>query len=229
MSSDDARAFLESVAGYASDSVGEVPSQDKPVRIGTVDAAYAGSGRPRVLFDGESLMGVRTYPWTSRKPLALDRVVLIPQGHTYVIAGTIDDATVTTLAAHRYVLGEALRGNSTSTILTTSYADVGSMTVTATSHAHLVRISVSLSLENSNSGADRTAQVKILCDGTQVGEFTAIGVPLISGSSVRYSFTGWALHTPTAASHTWTVQALASVASAVTVYGGIITVEEDGI
>jgi len=88
MSASKARAFLESVAGYADAPVDEVPSQDRPVKLGTIDALYTGAGNPRVLFDGETLMGVKTYPML--QPVkALDRVALIPQGHGYIIAGAI--------------------------------------------------------------------------------------------------------------------------------------------
>ena len=85
-----ARAFLDSVAGYAADPEGPTPSQDKPVKLGTVDPGFSGTGRPMVLFDGETLMGVKTYPWAGLPPRAGDRVVLLPQGRSYVIVGTLD-------------------------------------------------------------------------------------------------------------------------------------------
>lgn len=88
MSAEDARSFLESVAGYTEQPGGEVGSEDRPVKLGTIDALYT-TGNPKVLFDGESLMGVRTYPWVGRQPRPLERVMLVPQGHTYVIVGTI--------------------------------------------------------------------------------------------------------------------------------------------
>lgn len=91
MTNDDARTFLESVAGYTDDAPGATPSYDKPVKLGTVDALYAGSGNPKVLFDGETLMGVRAYPYSGRQPRAGDRVVLLPQGHSYVIIGSLGD------------------------------------------------------------------------------------------------------------------------------------------
>lgn len=89
MSNDDARNFLESVAGYSDEPQGDTPSQDRPVKMGTVDLSWNGTGKPMVLFDGESLMGVRTYPWVGRTPRPGERVVLLPQGHTYVILGTV--------------------------------------------------------------------------------------------------------------------------------------------
>ena len=90
MSNDAARAFLQSIAGFTDQAdEGGTLSQDKPVKIGTVDVAYNGAGLPKVLFDGESLMGVKGYPWINRRPFAGDRVVLLPQGRSYVITGTL--------------------------------------------------------------------------------------------------------------------------------------------
>lgn len=93
MSADDlARAFLEATRGYVEPTApgAETKSYDRPVKLGTVDSAYTGSGRPRVLFDGESLLGLRTYSWVGTPPRANDRVVLVPQGHTFVIVGTLE-------------------------------------------------------------------------------------------------------------------------------------------
>ena len=87
-----ARTFLEATRGYAEPTApgAEAKSYERPVKLGTVDSAYAGSGRPRVLFDGESLLGLRTYAWVGTPPRAGARVVLIPQGHTFVIVGTLE-------------------------------------------------------------------------------------------------------------------------------------------
>lgn len=84
----DARDFLDAVAGYSDPDAGErTPSQDQPVRIATVDPAYM-TGYPKVTFDGETTMGTRTYvPLVS--VFASDRVVMIPVGNTYVIAGVL--------------------------------------------------------------------------------------------------------------------------------------------
>lgn len=85
--SEAARSFLEAVAGYGDSANDETRPEDKPVKLGTVDAAYTG-GAPKVLLDGETLMGVRTYP-TVVPVKASDRVVMLPQGHTYVIVGVL--------------------------------------------------------------------------------------------------------------------------------------------
>lgn len=85
----EARDFLRAVAGYTEAPGQEVPSQDRPVKLATVDALYAGVGSPKVLFDGETLMGLKTYPWLGVQPVAGDRVLMLPQGRGYVIAGKI--------------------------------------------------------------------------------------------------------------------------------------------
>ena len=90
MSGNDlARSFLESVAGFTGQSDRVTPSQDKPVKLGTIDPSYSGAGSPQVLFDGESLMGVSGYPYSGTQPVAGDRVVLLPQGRSYVIIGPV--------------------------------------------------------------------------------------------------------------------------------------------
>lgn len=84
-----ALSFLESVTGYS--ETGEAvtpPSEDRPVKLGTIDPSWT-TGNPRVLFDGETIMGVRGYPWAGTKPRPGERVVLVPQGRSYVIVGAL--------------------------------------------------------------------------------------------------------------------------------------------
>lgn len=84
-----ARNFLEAIAGYTDEPAGGyLPSQDRPARIGVVDPAYAGTGPAKVLLDGETVMGTRTY--VVMAPVAAgDRVLLVPVGRSYVIMGTL--------------------------------------------------------------------------------------------------------------------------------------------
>jgi hypothetical protein len=56
-------------------------------RIGTVDAAYA-SGRPRILFDGDTTLGTKTYPYLGAVA-ANNRVLCARAGHTWVVLGVI--------------------------------------------------------------------------------------------------------------------------------------------
>lgn len=65
------------------------PGQCRTNLLGTIASSYT-SGRPRVLFDGESVLGAKVYPVLgSYSPAANDRVLLVPVGTSYVIVGKI--------------------------------------------------------------------------------------------------------------------------------------------
>lgn len=84
-----AYSFIQSLLGFK--SVGATPSSaDVPVKLATIDPAYLGSGNPKVTFDGESTLTIKTYVYMgSGKPRAGDRVVMLPVGRSYVIIGVI--------------------------------------------------------------------------------------------------------------------------------------------
>lgn len=82
----EALSFLQSVAGYARAQDGGSPN--KPVKLGTVDPAYSGTGLPKVTFDGEDALSGKEYAY-SYPVRAGDRVALIPVGTTYLIIGAI--------------------------------------------------------------------------------------------------------------------------------------------
>lgn len=65
----------------------ERADEGSPFRIGTVDAAYT-TGRPKVLFDGETVMGTKTYPYITAVA-AGNRVLCARAGHTWVVIGVI--------------------------------------------------------------------------------------------------------------------------------------------
>jgi len=57
--------------------------------IGTIPADYS-AGRPTIIFDGESIASVRTYPYlSSYTPVAEDRVLIAVVGHSGVVLGKI--------------------------------------------------------------------------------------------------------------------------------------------
>lgn len=87
----DARSLLDSILGYAKDEHAPTPPEDRPAKIGTVDPAFdpALAAAARVTFDGEATLTARAYPWLDEPPAAGSRVVLIPVGKSYVIAGPI--------------------------------------------------------------------------------------------------------------------------------------------
>lgn len=88
--------FLSAIAGTAKGSNG---SADRVVRLATIDPAYVASTYPgtlpRVTFDGESSMTVRQYAVAGPyRPVATDRVAMLPVGNTYVIVGSIPGTPV---------------------------------------------------------------------------------------------------------------------------------------
>lgn len=59
--------------------------QPSPFRLGKISATYT-SGRPQVLFDGETIASTRTYPYLARyTPAANERVLLAKVGNGWVV------------------------------------------------------------------------------------------------------------------------------------------------
>lgn len=79
--------FLDIIAGYA-----EEPShyhKHEVVKFGVVDPSYS-SGRPRITFDGETVMSTKQYPYLKHySPGKNHRVLLLRVSNTYVIIGEI--------------------------------------------------------------------------------------------------------------------------------------------
>lgn len=70
-------------------AVASKPDSELVVRMGTVDPAYT-SGRPTIIFDGETVASVKTYPYlASYTPVASHRVLLLRAGHAWVVLGRI--------------------------------------------------------------------------------------------------------------------------------------------
>jgi hypothetical protein len=96
----DALTFLQSVSGYAS-----AQQKNTESRLGTIDPAYVSSTfpvtLPKVTFDGElSLTGKRYNVMGDYVPAPSDRVILIPCGSTYVIAGSINGGSGRSWVSH---------------------------------------------------------------------------------------------------------------------------------
>lgn len=71
--------------------------------------------------------------------------------------------------------------------------------------------------QNAASGASRTYDYRVQCDGVTVdAAVTGTVVAFVSGQTLASTSVDAFSHTPSAASHTWTFQALASAASSVT-------------
>lgn len=88
--SSDPLTILQSITGYVRQQ--QTGPENKPIKMGTIDPAYSGTGDPKVTFYGESTLSGKNYPYlaSSYTPVAEDRVVMIPVGTTYLIVGSID-------------------------------------------------------------------------------------------------------------------------------------------
>ena len=146
-------------------------------------------------------------------------VPIAPNVATQFLKG---DGTWGTLSGMVRNLGMGVHAGST---LTTSF--VTHATLTATSRGGLIIIEYGFDIGNGISGANRTFDVRVQCDGVDVtpnrtglwSQFVAASVPYYTG--------GFTLkHTPSAASHTWNLQFLASAGSAVVLRDNFIKVDE---
>lgn len=73
---------------------GRTSSADRPNRLAVVDPAYVAAAfpgtLPRVTFEGEDALTVKTYNvLSSYAPQPGHRVLLVPVGNTYVIVGRL--------------------------------------------------------------------------------------------------------------------------------------------
>lgn len=63
--------------------------RESPFRLGKIDPAYS-SGRPNIIFDGESNVSQKKYPYiASYSPARNDRVLLCRVSGSYVILGKV--------------------------------------------------------------------------------------------------------------------------------------------
>ena len=119
-------------------------------------------------------------------------------------------------------------GTSTGATLTTAYVTYPS--VTATTHGGAIELQWSAQVGNGNSGASKTFDIQILCDGVVTGITPAtlnFYSPYITPDTTTLSY-GF-IHNqtaPTAASHTWTLQFKASANTAVVLGNSYLKVTE---
>jgi hypothetical protein len=109
---------------------------------------------------------------------------------------------------------------------TSSWLDVATVTATATGRAVTCRWNGSGF--NGASGADRTTNWRVVYDtSTVLGSFTGVSYPQGAAVGLPHVFRSAAYkHTPSAASHTWKLQAQASIASACYAETGWLAVVE---
>ena len=64
-------------------------SSKAPYRLGKIDSEYS-SGRPKVVFDGETTASEKQYPYLdSYAPAANDRVLLMRVSGSYIVIGKV--------------------------------------------------------------------------------------------------------------------------------------------
>lgn len=60
-----------------------------PYRLGKIDSAYS-SGRPKIVFDGETTASEKQYPYLiSYTPAANDRVLMAKVAGSYIVIGKV--------------------------------------------------------------------------------------------------------------------------------------------
>ncbi len=173
-----------------------------------------------------------TIPTGSLKFVVVVGYVTIANGAGSVTTGNFTrnvSAISTSLLPSRAGMRKRLGSNKGSDTgaggVTTSYVTYA--TLTATSQGGLVVIDVSALFQNANSGASKTFDYRVQCDGVTVDSaVTGTAVPYIASQNPLTSIRDIFAHTPSAGSHTWTFQALASLATSVTLRKPIIQVDE---
>lgn len=120
-------------------------------------------------------------------------------------------------------LGRTSTGVGGTLAATPSWSDL--LIVTATSLGGEVIIDYDVALTNANSGAHRDAAVRVTCDGNEVHGWS-FKAPLVSGIDAPVFPSRQVTHTPAAGSHTWKVQGNASIAGAVQIINGSMSVTE---
>ena len=124
-------------------------------------------------------------------------------------------------------IGDVYIASTSSTTLGIAMGDVAGAFVTASSGGTRVRATATLNVENNGSGATRTASFQLLCDGVLIGEVSRTFTLMLSGGTYQQLVVVLtATSTPSAGSHTWKLQGLASAATSVTVYQTNLQVQE---
>lgn len=78
-----AASFLDAVSKY-----GRRPERPN-VRLATVATTDTGIGGVRVIFDGETVVSGKPYPYVGTRPRKTERVVMLRQGRGYFVLGSI--------------------------------------------------------------------------------------------------------------------------------------------
>lgn len=206
----DPLSFLDAVSGYT--RAQSQSSADRPVRLAVVDPAYAGHpALPKVTFEGETVMGARTYAY-SYPVAAGDRVAMLPIGTTYIIIGRVGGPTGLGVAfggtgKTSVTAGNYLKGAGTSALVEVTPANVRSeigannatnLTTGDLPPARLQDSIVSGSVSITPSGANVPTTVTWSYGRTLTGTVRAVVAPntTVPGTTV----TGCSVTTPGASS-----------------------------
>lgn len=137
--------------------------------------------------------------------------------------GSLGASTVgfTNLSTGATYLGYNFHAGST---LTASY--VTHATVTATSTGGKIHTLFSVRAVNGNSGALRTMDIRVQCDGATVEDMTGINLAYLAANNPEATYSFMFEHQPSAGSHTWTLQLEASAGAAVVVGENFLNIAE---
>lgn len=193
-------SILRSVAGYTRAETDN--SADRSIRLAVIDPAYSGSGLPKVTFEGESVMSAKGYSFAeSYFPTGMDRVVMLPVGNTYLIAGAVDDTTtnlVKRVAAMEgrprgFVAEVTANANSAGTTSAT-FVDVAGMTFNASVFSGRA-YKLELSYRGTQSSvANDVAVLALVAGGVVLTD--VFGPPLPTVNSARGGGSIFATHRP---------------------------------
>lgn len=118
------------------------------------------------------------------------------------------------------ILGEGVRLNAgvADFVIPTAYTNVPFLSAPVKTDGGKVTVEAVVMIVNGNSGQSRRAWLRVTCDGAVVGEQLAdISIPVLNGAAPGVSSTIRVRHQPSAGNHTYNVQALCDVASAILV------------
>lgn len=215
---------------YLAGTPGTTPSAPTlPARsflVGTISVPVAGGGSPTV-----TLNPARYVAAGGILPVADDaeRLALTPYeglrvdqldvDRTYRYNGTRWGQSVPT------ELGHSLTGTGGTLEPSSNWSDL--LIATGTSLGGEVMVEYAVTLVNANSGANRSAALRVTCDGAAVDSW-AFTAPYVAGIEAPVFPSLQVFHTPIAGAHTWKIQGQAGVTDggAVKIIKGSMTVTE---